>query len=164
MGRLGLICYLFSNKWSFMWAKIALCWILRLKNSIMVLERISDTVVKFDLGLLYRMWFSSSEVQIMLGAALYRVTSPATRTRVTSSSPPTLCSYSSRWVPSTATLNMSSSTRIFSCRENTASQGNLGNASGANYTFHRKINLQSSKWSVSGLSCCHLLQLLSVLW
>lgn len=87
------------------------------KNSIKVLERISNTVVKFDLGLLYSMWFSSSEIQIMLGAALYRMTSPATRTRVTSSSPPTLCSYSSRWVPSTATLNMSSSTRIFSCRE-----------------------------------------------
>lgn len=52
----------------------------------------------------------------MLGAALWRTTSPDTRTRVTSSRPPTLCSYSSRWVPSTATLNVSSSTRIFSCR------------------------------------------------
>lgn len=99
-----------------------------LRNSIRVLVRMSDTVVKFDLGLLNSMWFGNSEIQIMLGPALCRMTSPATRTRVTSSSPPTLCSYSSRWVPSTATLNMSSSTRIFSCRDvdrnvSTAHQG-----------------------------------------
>lgn len=116
MCRPELICHLFCNKWrSARWAKVALCWLLCLKNSIKVFEISSNTVVKFDL--LYSMWLSSSVIQIMLGAALWRMRSPVTRTMVTSSRPPTLCSYSSRWVPSTATLNMSSSTRIFSCRE-----------------------------------------------